>query len=370
MAWTERYVDASASGSGGGASPADPWTLSQAAANNVSGMRVNVKAGTYSLTAQLTNSASGTASAPIWWRGYKTSAGDLDLKSIGTLTDGTDIPRIVNNNYNILFDGNLCNVSSIVFDNVSGNRPTVYHRGALNWWKNVKVKQAANHVVFNCNGKDNKTYIGCNFVTTGNRTNGFFNETGMNNITFSDCIFQHEGTVSNSWVAVRLGSGIQFTNCIIKNVPNGIRVDSGTGFHVNSCTFVDITDDAIRTGTQNNSSSIANSYFSNVGGYAVGATSATKQGMVCIYNNVYQNCGGELESIYEDLQFDSANDTSDSFVDSASGNYALQSSSQGYSKGRTASTGGYWGIGSTDHSDIGAIQHADADVTPAFHPLG
>lgn len=372
MAWTERYVDASAVGGGTGTSAADPWTLPEAASNGTAGMRINIKAGTYSLSAQLTQTANGTASAPIWFRGYKDTIGDLDLKSIGSLTDGTDIPLVLNNSQNIIIDGSQTIVSSMVFDSTgSSSRPTVYHRGFYTLFKNVKVKQATNNLSLNCNGRDFKTYIGCNFVTTGTRSINMFAETGMTSIHFSDCIFQHEGTVSGSWFGAQVGTS-QFTNCIFKNLPNGISASVGQSFHINSCTFVDITDDAIRVGSQLNSSSISNSYFANIGGYAVGATSATAQGLFCIYNNVYQNCAGELESITENLQFDAGNDSSDLFVDSASSNYALQKSSAGYSRGRHEPTGGYWGVGSTDYSDVGAIQHANpllGILLNSKHPL-
>jgi hypothetical protein len=371
MAWTERYVDASAVGGGTGTSATDPWTLPEAVSNGTAGMRINIKAGTYSLSASISQQADGTVSSPIWWRGYKNTIGDLDLKSIGSLTDGTDIPRILTNNNLIIIDGNYTILSSIVFDNTgSSTRRTLYHRGSYTLAKNIKVKQVTGEFLLSTGGGDFKTYIGCNFVTSGTRTLNMITESASINLAFSDCIFQHEGTVSNSWFAVAVGHS-QFTNCIFKNLPNGISAIYGS-YHINNCTFVDISDDAIRVGTQNNSSSISNSYFANIGGYAIGATSSTAQGLFCIYNNVYQNCTGELESITENLQFNSGNDSSDLFVDSASGNYALQKSSVGYSRGRHEPTGGYWGVGSTDYSDVGAIQHANpllGILLNSKHPL-
>jgi hypothetical protein len=79
MAWTERFVRADADGAGDGTTDGTAWTLTQAVTNEAAGMRINVKAGTYaSATTVRTLAAVGTTTAPIWWRGYNTTPGDLD----------------------------------------------------------------------------------------------------------------------------------------------------------------------------------------------------------------------------------------------------------------------------------------------------
>lgn len=56
-------------------------------------MRINVKAGTYANTStSRTLAAAGTQTAPIWWRGFKTTAGDQDSNSAAVA--GTDIPTL------------------------------------------------------------------------------------------------------------------------------------------------------------------------------------------------------------------------------------------------------------------------------------
>jgi len=370
MAWTERYVDASASGGGTGTSAADPWTIFEAASNSSAGMRINIKAGTYSLTTGFNFSTSGSAAQPIWLRGYKDSIGDLDLKSIGSLVDGVDLP-LISSSANMIFDGDRVHLSSISM-NRSGNAPTVYHRGFYNWWKNVRLKQSSytTNLLVNNNNRGYHTYVGCDFQCAANRTGNFWSEINQYYVNFYNCIFQSTvtNTVGATWGAVNCGRGFTFNDCIFKNLPVGIY---GVTYnpHVVNCTFVDIADDAIRVGNSSFAGAVLNSYFSNVGGYAIGNTTGT-QGLYYIDNNVYQNCGGELENINENLQFASANDTSDEFTDSAAGDYSLKETSSGYAKGKTEATGGYWGIGSTDYSDIGAIQHQDP--TPQgtkFHPL-
>lgn len=72
---TEKYVTADAGGGGNGSS-GTPWTLAEAIAGATAGMRVNVKAGAYSVgTSTL---PTGTAADPIWFRGYNDTIGGLD----------------------------------------------------------------------------------------------------------------------------------------------------------------------------------------------------------------------------------------------------------------------------------------------------
>lgn len=87
MAWTERYVDAAAAGGGDGTTTATSgangaWTLAEAIAAYAAGQRINVKAGTYAnTTTSRTFGTSGTTTAPVWWRGYNTTAGDIDTNN-------------------------------------------------------------------------------------------------------------------------------------------------------------------------------------------------------------------------------------------------------------------------------------------------
>lgn len=100
MAWTERYVRADAAGGGNGTTDANSgangaWTLAEGITNEAAGMRVNIKAGTYAnTTTSRTWAAAGTATAPIWWRGFKTTAGDLDARPVTSLVVSTDMPHI------------------------------------------------------------------------------------------------------------------------------------------------------------------------------------------------------------------------------------------------------------------------------------
>src|SRR5512138_3864162 len=102
MAWTERYVRSDAAGGGDGTTDAasganGSWTLAEAITNEAAGMRINIKAGTYTnTTTDRTFAAVGTTTAPIWLRGYKATAGDMDGESTshGAFIDATEIPYL------------------------------------------------------------------------------------------------------------------------------------------------------------------------------------------------------------------------------------------------------------------------------------
>lgn len=87
MAWTERYVRSDAAGGGNGTTDTNSggngaWTLAEAITNVAAGHRVNIRAGTYSnTTTDRTFGTSGTTTAPIWWRGFNTTPGDIDTNN-------------------------------------------------------------------------------------------------------------------------------------------------------------------------------------------------------------------------------------------------------------------------------------------------
>lgn len=82
MAWTERYCSVSGGGAHDGTTAADAWTLAEAITNATAGHRVNVIAGTYAnTTTSRVFAATGTTTAPIWWRGYNTTIGDIDTNN-------------------------------------------------------------------------------------------------------------------------------------------------------------------------------------------------------------------------------------------------------------------------------------------------
>ena len=85
MGAQDRYVSASATGSGNGTSTGSPWTLSQAYTSATAGMDVYVKAGDYGAFNQ-TQTNNGTASNPIRFIGYTNTPGDISATNGPTYT--------------------------------------------------------------------------------------------------------------------------------------------------------------------------------------------------------------------------------------------------------------------------------------------
>jgi len=118
VAWTERYVRSDAAGGGDGTTTANSgangaWTLAEAITNEAAGMRINVRAGTYASTStSRTLAATGTQTAPIWWRGVDSSFGAI-ADSNGAATAGTDIPELTFSTGQLVIGGNYHIVSNI-----------------------------------------------------------------------------------------------------------------------------------------------------------------------------------------------------------------------------------------------------------------
>ena len=78
MAITEKFVVVGGAGSHDGSSELNAWSLSEAISGASPGNRINIKKGTYTRASQDLFTADGTTTAPIVWRGYNSSIGDLD----------------------------------------------------------------------------------------------------------------------------------------------------------------------------------------------------------------------------------------------------------------------------------------------------
>lgn len=370
MAWTDRYVDASASGGGTGTSAGDPWTLAEAFSNAGTNQRVNIKAGTYSITSPLSCNPSLTSENPLWWRGYKTTIGDLDDKFTGDLVDGTDIPvfEITSNNNYIILNAYYHMISGLCFKKKSTDAyPALYDRRAFTWAKNCRfVIEAASAVHSNTlcvsrnSGAIHLTYLNCEF-----KSNQAINICVSNYSAsfYSDCLFDAS---SANYLLNGSGHGNDISKCIFRgSLVAAVNFTSNARTNIQNNTFVDCADDAIAFNQAN--PAICNNYFYNVSGFCVSNKNTAGTNDILLANNAFYNSPNKFENMADAIEFDSIADSSDQFVDKAAGDYSLQSTSNAYSAGN----GGYWSLGSTDYADIGAIQHADPSGGggSTVHPL-
>lgn len=381
MAWTEKYVTTSGSSFNGGTSEADAWDLATAASSVSSGTRLNIKAGSYSNSfSSITFAVSGTSQNSIWLRGYKTTPGDLDSKFTGDLTDGTDIPLIVTNDYSsVTISGNFNLISGISFKSESTNYSALYDTGSNGWRKNCRFHNAYNgaHEAVDTSGS-NKSYVNCSFsaagTSSGSSTTGLVDCT--NNYRFTNCLFQATQSDSFHGIYQSWGNGnLAVYGCIFKNLKDGVRLQQGgTGIVANN-TFVDIAGDAIinrQASAASNYDSltgftVVSNYFDSVSGYCYSHDVISKDGAL-VANNCYRNSSTKFNLTGDMVEFDALADSSNEFTDSASGDYSLKSTSSGYNAGM----GGYWSLGTSDFRDVGAVQHDDPASSGGgsiFHPL-
>ena len=372
MAWTERFVDASASGGGAGTSAADPWTLSEAITNGTGGMRINIKAGSYSLTGTVDVSPTTSVSSPLYWRGYKTTLGDLDGALDSNPTDATDIP-FIQTSYRVRFNSNFIKFSGLSFSNLVSNQPVVYFLGSNYTIKNTRFRNPNSSIsaeLINGAGRDNHVYSNCEFSIAGTTSINFIDtDVGQ---TFDSCVFSSDIQLTASQgTAINQGRYMMFSKCLFKNLGVAIQVSTtNANYVISQCTFDQIADDAIRL-AQNSVGTVIGNYFRNIGGFAIGnstgTTASDATSNLLAVRNVYNNVGGQLENAVESLQYQALTESGNEYVDSASDNYQLKTSSVGYGY----DAGHRVGIGSEDYSDIGAIQHADpaSGGGATIHPL-
>lgn len=346
MAWTERFVDAAAVGGGTGTSAGDPWTLDEALSNSAAGMRVNFKAGSYVKNTLFTGFLGGTAASPVWWRGYKTTIGDLDDIFTEQKVDGSDLPLVtVTGQYINEKSGNF-NLSSMSFVGQSTGRPAIYLSGThCRIWNCKFVYDLTSGGTVGCiRTESDQSFTNCLFQNKTGSSQSVVTTIGFSN-AFNYCKFT--GANCHAFSGSIYGG---FTNCIFDDLGYGLSL---TGRHgsVTNCTFNNITSDAI-TISAGAESAITFNYFANVTGNAI--TSSASLSTALIQGNIFQNVGSQLNNIFENLQVSQDTDASDKFIDSASGDFTLDASSNGYSNEISIR-----GAGANTYRDIGAIQHAE-----------
>lgn len=165
MAYTERYVTSGAAGGGDGSS-GSPWTLAESFTSASAGDRVNVQAGTYSVSG-LSMTATGTALSKICWRGYNSTIGDLDSqgRNSDTSLNTTNFPLVSTT-------GNIDQEEHTIFQNfrfegsfngwLVGNHLDDY-RGIIH----CSIKNTASNSSAGCYDADDYCFvIGCDLECT------------------------------------------------------------------------------------------------------------------------------------------------------------------------------------------------------------
>ena len=227
MAYTERYVTSDAGGGGDGSS-GSPWTITEAFTNAVAGDRVNVKAGSYTVTSSET-SATGTYASFLTFRGYNSSIGDLDEqgRSSDTTLDITNFPvltitdTLTLGSYNMMM--NLKITGSYAGDMI-GSSTNDRHVYVNCYIENTADSASAN--IIRCD--DGLFLINCDLYT-GTGTFLYMVRTDYQSV-FKSCRFIAKGTTSSYLFRINntnmLGCAVDGNSNDVINIANTLYVSA------------------------------------------------------------------------------------------------------------------------------------------------
>lgn len=356
-AWTERYVDASAAGGGDGTTTATSgangaWTLAEAAtaASTSSGMRVNIKAGTYAnTTTSLTFSdTDAVATAPIWFRGYNTTPGDID--SDNTLTK----PAITFTTGQLVISADFQWFSNLNISGActtSGGQVSVSSGGGDCRFRRIRVENTA----ANANSRA-MTFAGSRCRLVG----GWLKATSSAPVLYLPAVQANvlgcviEGG-SNGVTIVN--TAVVIAHCVIDSpAADGINCDS-SGLVVVNNSIYNAGGDAIEVTVGTVSSLIANNIIDTWAGYAINSSGAVSAN-ISLVNNAYRGTGsGTLNQVYESENWGSVTESDIPFTNAGSDDFTLKSTAS--SKG-TAFPGAFENESYTGYLDRGAVQRQEA----------
>lgn len=325
MAWTDRYVRADAAGGGNGTTDSNSgangaWTLAEGVTNEAAGTRLNVKAGTYAnTTTGRAFAAIGTTTAPIWWRGFKTTPGDQDANNVAVA--GTDIPSWTFTTGQISTAG-----AHHIFSNIDVNSACITGGGA---W----TITGATFKMYRCritNTAANTNALAANFGGTGEHAAG--------------CYFQATTTASHatnlnslngSMVGCVINGGIiglsataqtcSMFGCVLYGQA-GDAINTSIAININGCSIYAPLGHGINFTAATNSL-VINNLFSTVNQASkagIANTSGTNTNLIVCIANGYYNCTANRSGLTEDFTvFDRGTLASDPFAAAASQNFAL-----------------------------------------------
>jgi hypothetical protein len=254
--------------------------------------RINVKAGTYANTSTgRTFGSPGTATKPIWWRGYKTSIGDQDTNN--TATAATDIPSFT-------FTTGQVTIS-----------------GAHQIWSNLDIASACTTAggAINVTGAEN-TFYGVRIVNSAANANSkAITLNGVLSLSMTRCYLKAT-TTANQCVNTAAGAAsATLSACVITGGIVGFNASTNT-CNLYQCIFDSQAGDAVQCASAGNvymvncsvykptgngvsftgtiaASWIVNCYFSTVNQAskaAINNTSGTNTDLIRCVGNAYYNC--------------------------------------------------------------------------------
>lgn len=363
MAWTERYVRADAAGGGDGTTDTNSgangaWTLAESITNVATGQRVNVKAGTYAnTTTTRTFATAGTTTAPIWWRGFKTTIGDLDPQPASTRVAGTDIPSFTFTTGRMVVSGGHQIFSNLDVAGAFTTGAQLDVTGAPVKLDRIRVENT------NAAAASSALRIATNSGKLVTRS--WFKATATATAVVDVSTTGHFGNC----VAVGGGNGfdanaqvIQMTKCIANDVGNhGFVGSGGATLIMDGCESYSPGGDGLRLSSLPTSYGIIqNCIFAQCGGWGINNSTGTNTNLVQRLNNLFHsNSSGNENGFGDSPSFNGQTDSASPFVDAAGGDLSLAATSNARANG---APGLFENQTYTSYLDIGAVQRQEQGV--------
>lgn len=357
MAWTERYVRDDAAGGGDGTTNTNSgangaWTLAEAIASYASGQRLNVRAGTYSnTTTSRTFGTAGTTTAPIWWRGFNTTIGDIDTDN--TLTKPA-----------ITFSTGRFIVSAAhqIFSNLDISGAQTTNGQVVTTAANVRFDRCrfectaanANGRALYITGNDN-IVTRCWIKATSSAPSGEVATTTLRTV------LDHCSIVggSHGWVVAVANTTILLFNSF--NDPGGdpIRVTAAAAIIAVGNTLYSASSDGIEITSATAFGYLAHNLIANSSAWGINQSSGGNTNTIQRLGNAfYDNSSGTETGFGDSPTFQDVTESGSPFTNAGSGDLSLVSGAS--SKGVGAPGAHENQSGYTTYLDVGAVQRQEA----------
>lgn len=330
MAWTERYVRADADGSGDGTTDANTgatgsWTVAQAQSSYAAGHRVNIKAGSYSVTGGLSWATAGTTTSPVWFRGYKTTIGDMDAAGRGTFMSGTEIPAFSLGSNRNVSTANFLHFSNLDFQSSQTSNAVARATGESTIYVRCRAECTAANVngrAYELSGVDSGIYASSAIATSTASACVVLGDRGtVINSRITGGIVGYSGSITTSVIGnvfiSQAGDAMTFANftrCVV--VGNMIYSPAGDGWKFASGTPTHCI--------------IYGNVFSEVGSYGIENGSGTNTAKIQRINNAfYIPTSGQELGMSDWEQIGAITLTADPFVNAAAGDFNINATAGG-----------------------------------------
>jgi hypothetical protein len=287
MAWAEKYANFDlGTGTNDGSSETNAWqTVAAMQAGVAAGDRVNIKrqSAGYDLTATVTISNAGTATAPIWFRAYTTTIGDGGLWLVSYNSGGT---------CNLVFSGAYQIVEGVDFQpGASVNQNAFSVIGAYSWAIRCRAAQRAISTIINA--------YGCDFVGGGTGSSLFtIGGPNVQNAVWKKTRVTLVATTATYMIfADMFARTVNIEDCVIvaSSTIDGIFVDranSGRGLAVTRNRFYDCESAVLvdeEPDEDQESIHVHDNVFDTMAAYAVERTN-TAAGFTFLNHNYHNSC--------------------------------------------------------------------------------